>query len=336
VSEQLGYRIGSGGVYPDLAEQQINKELDGESNNHIVSVERRKFPAGELYVRYKESVRKQDLLLVQTFLDGENGYTVNDALMELDLMIESAKRASAGEITAVMPLFPYARQDRKAKGREPISAAWVIRMLEAAGAGRFVTVDLHSPQTQSAASGPFDHLTAQPILLKKLEEVIKGEQDRYTIVSPDAGSLKRSEDYGHKLDLPVVNIPKNRQRDDSSKLDRPDRTGGVNGRRCIIVDDMIDTAGTLCSAAKVLKESGAKSVIACATHGLFSNDAMRKILRSGIDQTIVTDTVPQTGHLKDMGGNLEVLPIAPMLAQAISKIACGESISEMFGGNNYR
>jgi ribose-phosphate pyrophosphokinase len=272
---------------------------------------------------------------VQTFLKDQHGYSVNDALVELGLMADAGGRASANSLTAVMPLFPYARQDRQSRGREPISAAFAIRLLATSGIERILTVDMHSQQTPAAFNGPFDHLTARPLILEKIQEIIAGQQNRTVIVAPDAGRVKESEEYANQLDVDVVMIPKSRRRDNSAEIARSGYVSGVGGQNAIIIDDMIDTAGTLVSAAEVLHNSGAKSIIACATHGLFSNPAIARFKASPIDKVVVTDTVPQSHHQKKLNDKLTVLEIAPLIAEAIGQIATGGSISKMFGDTNH-
>jgi ribose-phosphate pyrophosphokinase len=293
------------------------------------------FPSGEIGAKFVESVRNQNLFLYQAFAR-HNGYSVNDALVEMGLMADAAVRASAGEITAVCPLFPYARQDRKASGREPISAAWATRLLAMSGVGRIVTVDLHSAQTQAVFNGPFDHLTAMPMITDAIAGRIDGEQHRSVVISPDAGRAKVAEELAQDLDVEMIVMPKSRGRQDSSQISRSGTVGDVRNMICYINDDMIDTGGTIASAAESLREAGARSVIVCATHGLFNGAAGRKLNKAPIDGIIVTNTVPQKASQEMFGDKLQVLDVAPMLAEAIGRIARGESLSKMFGGKNYQ
>jgi ribose-phosphate pyrophosphokinase len=274
---------------------------------------------------------------MQTFAQNyEHGLSVNDALVETMLLIDAARRSSAREITVVIPYLGYSRQDRKAKGREPISAAIVTRMLEMAGAHRLVTVDVHSPQIQGTFHGPFDHLVAGGLLLKGIAAEI-GSQDPelFAVVSPDTGRAKASERAADELGIRLRHLQKKRDRSDSSNVLRPKRLQGVDGRTCFMIDDMIDTAGTLITAAQTLRDSGARGVIASATHALLSDPAIERLQAGVIDKLIVTDTVPVNYAKKALGDKLEVISVAPLLATAIREIATGGSISEMFGGNNY-
>jgi ribose-phosphate pyrophosphokinase len=327
--KQPDFKIVSGGVYPELAEAVAD-----ESGIAPTAVEWNTFPSGEMYARYPESVRRSDLYMMQSY-SRRNGYTVNDAFMEQLLMIDAARRASAGELTAVVQLFPYARQDRQSKGRDPISASVVIRCMATVGINRILTIDLHSPQTQGVFNGPFDHLTAQPLIRDEIASMMEGEQHRSVIVSPDAGRAKESEQLAAELDLPMVLMPKSRGHGDSSQISRPDYVDGVGGRVCYIPDDMVDTAGTLVTAAETLKNSGAIRVVACATHGLFNGPATDRIRKSPIDRIVVTDTIPQFEAQHELGDTLVVKSVAPTISQAIVRIATGGSISEMFDGNNY-
>jgi len=321
--------IVTGSAHPDLAFKTV-KELGVVLDD----VERRRFPNGEVYVRYCESIRGDHVIIVQSLVSNDT-WSVNDSLMELLLMIDAAKRASASEITVIMPYMAYSRQDRKAKGREPISAATVINLLQNTGASRLVSIDMHSAQTQAVFNGPFDHLTAEGLIRDTLKDFIKNNPDKYVMVSPDGGRAKIAEHYAVELGVGVVYIPKTRSRDDSSKISRPESVPGVDGKVCILIDDLIDTAGTLVSAAETLKNSGAKKVIAAATHGLFSGPALGRLKQSAIDELFVTDAVPLDVAKRALGNRLHEMSIAPILAQAIEAIVSGESVSVIFNGNNY-
>jgi len=292
------------------------------------------FPSGERYFRFGKSVRGKHVLLVQSLASTDQG-SVNDSLMELMLMVDAARRGSAQEITVVTPYMAYMRQDRKAKGREPISAATVINMLQGVGAHRLVSVDMHSAQTQAVFDGPFDHLTAEGLIRNTLMERIGKDKDAYAIVSPDGGRAKIAEHYADTLDVDVIHVPKSRSRKDSSIISRPDVVPGIEGKTAILIDDLIDTAGTLISAAETLKNSGANGVIAAATHGLFSGPALERLPDSAITELIVTDTIPMDHATHALGKQLTVLPCAPMLAAALSAIITGKSVSRQFQGRNY-
>ena len=322
------FSIVSGGVYPELA-SDIAKGL----KRPLLEVELKRFANGERYVRYRESVRQKELFIVQSFSEA-NGYSLNDAFMELLLLIDAARRASAREITAVLPILPYARQDRKARNREPISVSVILRTLEAIGVNRIITVDLHSAQTQAVFNRPFDHLIASPVISKALKKLVAGHGSDYVLVSPDAGRAKETEAYAEELDLEYLHLPKSRNRHDSSKINRPKAIAGVKDKKCIIIDDMIDTGGTLITAAETLKNSGARDVIVATTHGILSNNAAERFKKSSVSKMYIIDTVSQIENQKILGEKLEVLSIAPLMAKAIKRIATGQSLDFMFDGKN--
>jgi ribose-phosphate pyrophosphokinase len=323
-----GFGIVSGGVYPELA-AAVADILDKE----LVDIERKKFSNGERYVRFLESVRRRDLFVIQSFSETD-GYSINDALMETLLIIDAAKRASSDWVTVVLPILPYARQDRKARNREPISVSVVIRMLSMVGVNRIVTIDLHSAQTQAIFDRPFDHLTAQPLIYETLRKIIGKNNDKYVMIAPDAGRVKESEQYADELGIELINMPKSRDRDDPSKTKRPAHVDGVKDMHCITVDDMIDTGGTLLGAINTLKASGAESITVGATHGIFSGDAIQKFKDSPVDKLIIVDTMPQDKIVKALGDRVQVLSIAPLIAESLIRIYKGESISVLFGDKN--
>ena len=319
----------TGSSHPDIAHRtadQLGISLGG--------IELRQFPNSEMYSRYNESIRGDHIVIIQS-LAANNDLSVNDALMELVLMIDAARRASAAEITVIMPYMAYSRQDRKAKGREPISAAAVVNILQSAGANRLVSVDMHSAQTQAVFNGPFDHLTAEGIIRDSLKDYLTDNPDDYVVVSPDGGRAKVAEHYAEQIGIEVVHVPKTRSRSDSSLISRPDSIPGVENKVCILVDDMIDTAGTLLSAAETLKKSGAKKVIAATTHGIFSDPALERLSGPGIDIVFATDTVPLDKAKAALGNKLHEVSIAPVLALAIKAIISGDSVSDIFQGHNY-
>lgn len=303
--------------------------------------ELRRFANGERYARYPVSVRNRHVHLLQSVSETSEG-SVNDALFELYALIDAARKASASSITAYIPNFPYARQDRKARGREPIMASVVTRTLGALGADSLVSIDLHSQQIQGSFEGTFDHLTAEPLIRGKLEHIIRKKEskgyssDDFVIVSPDEGRAKESAGYANRLGIEIVHIPKSRDSNDSSKLVRPESVSGVEGKVCIVIDDMIDTAGTIVSAAYTLRNSGAEEIIVCATHGIFSEPALERLGDSEIDRIVVTDTVPQVEAQERLGSTLKVLPIGPLLGTAMTEIVGGGSLSELFEGRNFK
>ena len=243
-------------------------------------------------------------------------------------MVDAARRASAKRITAVCPHYGYGRQDRKASGREPITAKLVANMFQAAGASRLVGVDLHSGQIQGFFDGPVDHLTAMPVLIERLKQ-FGGD---LVVVSPDTGRVKVAERYANLLSADLAIVHKRRSASLFNSVEAKEVVGEVDGKVCIIIDDMIDTAGTICAAADLLMERDASKVMAAATHGVFSGPALDRLTESPIDKVIVTNTLPMPDGLDT---NLfEVLSVAPLIAQAIDAVFEDTSVSEIFGGNN--
>jgi ribose-phosphate pyrophosphokinase len=282
------------------------------------------FANGEIYCRYGENLRGADAFVIQT-----HGGAINDLLMEQLIMIDAAKRASAKRITAVCPFYGYARQDRKAEGREPITARLVADMLTAAGADRVVTVDLHTGQIQGFFDYPVDHLTAVPVIAEYLTSVVDGET---TIVAPDAGGGKLARRFADRLNADIAFIDKRRPKGTHNVAVATEVVGDIDGRTCIIVDDMIDTAGTVVSAANLLMERGASSVYIAATHGLLSGPAVDRLKNGPIREVVVTNTVPIPDEKRF--DSLHVLSIAPLLANAIDAVFEDRSVSVLFGGDN--
>ena len=285
------------------------------------------FANGEIHCRFSESIRGSDVFIVQTHCQVP-GTTINDALMEQLIMVDAARRASAKRITVVCPHYGYARQDRKASGREPITAKLVANLFKAAGATRLVGVDLHSGQIQGFFDGPVDHLTAMPVLIERLSS-LEGD---LTIVSPDAGRVKVAERYAMQLHADLAIVHKRRSHSAFNTVEAKEVVGEVDGKVCILVDDMIDTAGTICAAADQLAERGAVRVVAATTHGIFSGPAMERLAASSIEKVIVTDTVPLPEGVDPEF--IEVLSVAPLIARAIEAVFADSSVSEIFGGNN--
>jgi ribose-phosphate pyrophosphokinase len=283
------------------------------------------FANGEIYCRYGENIRGTDVFVFQT----HGGASINDALMEQLIMIDAAKRASAKRITAVCPFYGYARQDRKAEGREPITARLVADTLTAAGANRVVTVDLHTGQVQGFFDYPVDHLTAVPVIAEYLERAVDGES---VIVAPDAGGGKLARRFADRLGADIAFIDKRRPKGTHNVAVATEVVGDIDGRSCIIVDDMIDTAGTVVSAANLLIDRGATAVHIAATHGLLSGPAVDRLKNAPIREVVVTDTLPIPDEKRFDA--LRVLSIAPLLADAISAVFEDRSVSELFGGDN--
>ncbi len=288
------------------------------------------FADGEVYCRYEESIRGADIFIVQsTAKNVAEGMTPNDSLMELLTMIDAAKGASAHRIIAVMPWYGYSRQDKKSAPREPITARVVAQCLEAVGVDRILTMDLHSGQVQGFFSKPVDHMTAMPMLTQYFIDQHLG--DDLVIVSPDAGRVKVARNFARKVGVHWAVMEKERPAHQVADIGYV--VGDVKGKTAVLVDDMIDTAGTLCAAAKTVLDEGAARVIACATHGVFSGPAYERLAyeNSGIEQIVVTDTVPLAPGAPD---NVTVLHASQILADSIRRIFADDSVSEIFAGEN--
>ncbi len=285
------------------------------------------FANGEIHCRFGDSVRGGDVFIIQSH-SGADGRTINDAIMEQLIMVDAAKRASAKRITVVCPFYGYARQDRKAEGREPITARMLANMLIAAGAGRMVSVDLHSGQIQGFFDKPVDHLTAMPVLI----DYMRGLGDDLVIVSPDAGRVKVAERYANDLHADLAIVHKRRVKGQKNMVEAKDVVGEVDGRTCVLIDDMIDTGGTIVAAAEQLAERGAKAVYACTTHGLFSDPAIDRIKNSVIEKVVMTNTLPLPPEKQI--DKIEVLSVAPIIASAIDAVFEDTSVSEIFGGKH--
>lgn len=309
----------TGRTHPELA-SEIAKYLGIELSEVLLE----DFANGEIRARIKQSIRGDDVFIVQTHYG-----KIHRSLFEQLLMIDAAKRASARSITAVCPLLSYARQDRKSAGREPIGARLIVDMLAAAGADRIMSVDLHSGQTQGFFDGPFDHLIAAP-LFKKYVKKHFGED--VVFVAPDAGRVKLTERYSSNMGAEMAIIHKTRSAHTKNAVEAKHLIGEVEGRNCVIIDDMIDTAGTFCAAADLLKERGAKIVYGIATHGIFSVPALQRIEDSGFEKIIVTNTVPI--DTKGITTKVEALSVAELVGDAITAVANSRSVSAIFEGEN--
>lgn len=280
------------------------------------------FSDGEISVSIKESVRGSDVFVVQS-----TSQPVNNNLMELLIMIDAFKRASAGRITAVIPYFGYARQDRKAKARDPISAKLVADLIATAGADRVLTMDLHAAQIQGFFDIPVDHLLGVPILAPHFIEKFGENKDDVVVVSPDLGSVTRARNFASRLDVPLAIVDKRRQR--ANVCEVMNIIGNVEGKRVILVDDMIDTAGTLCNAAKAIIEvGGAKEVTACATHGVLSGPAIERIQNSVLKEVVLLDTIALPEEKKI--DKITQLKVGPVFAEAIERIYEDKPVSPLF------
>lgn len=310
----------SGGANEPLAEEVV--EVLGIPLGHV---QRSTFANGEIYVRAEDSVRGADCFVVQSHSE-----PINDNIMEQLITIDALKRASARSITAVMPFFGYSRQDKKVLPREPITARLMSDLFMRAGADRLVSVDLHTGQLQGFISKPFDSLTALPIISEYLSDKLEGKT---TVLSPDAGGVKRAEKYARHLDASVAFIYKRRDPEEHNMSAALNMAGKVTDRNVVIVDDMIDTAGTVCNAAEMVRDYGAVSVRIAATHGIFSDPALDRIKNAPIDEVIVTNTLPVSQDIQELE-QVKVLSIAPILAETLQAIFMDSSVSEIFLGEN--
>jgi ribose-phosphate pyrophosphokinase len=308
--------IFSGNANRDLADS-ICRAIEMTPGNALVST----FSDGEIFVEVRENVRGVNCFVVQPTCA-----PVNQNLMELLIMIDALKRASAGSIVAVIPYFGYGRQDRKVKPRTPISAKLVADLITAAGADRVVAVDLHAGQIQGFFNIPVDHLYSMPVFIDYLRFAGLGG-DKAVVISPDAGGVERARAYAKRMESTMAIIDKRRPAPNISEV--MNIIGDVKGKHAVIIDDMIDTAGTVTAAAKVVLEQGAKSVVACATHGVLSGPAIERISGSMLSELIISDTIPLTASAKACG-KIKVLSVARLLGEAIKRIHHGDSISNLF------
>ena len=297
---QKSMALFSGSVNPELAEE-IAKDL----NVSLGNVKLEKFANGEIYARYQESVRGADVFLVQSVCSGA-GYDVNDALMELLIMVDAAKRASARSVSAVVAHYGYARQDRKAAPREPITAKLVADLMAASGVDNVITIDLHQDAIQGFFDLPVNHMTAMPIFVDYFQSMGL-DKDKLCVVSPDVGRAKAAKKFSTMLDCDIAIM---------------------HNKVCILNDDMIDTAGSLVAAATTLKAKGAEKVYACATHGLFSGPAYERIANSSIEEVVVTNAVPVP--LEPQTGKVKVLYVGPLFAKTISNVYNNGSVASLF------
>lgn len=307
------FKIFAGNSNPELAEE-IASIMGKPLGRSTVG----KFSDGEVSVNLWETVRGVDAYIVQSTCN-----PVNDNLMELLIMIDAMKRASAGRINAVIPYYGYARQDRKAKARDPITAKLVADIVSSAGADRVVTMDLHASQIQGYFDIPVDHLLGMPILVKYFKEM---RMDDLVIVSPDHGSVTRARNMAHPLDAPIAIVDKRRPKANVSEI--MNVIGDIEGKTAILVDDIIDTAGTITNAANALKDLGAKDVYACSTHAVLSGPAIERIQDSAITEMVLLNTIPLPEEKKI--DKIKVLSVAPLFAEAMIRIFTNDSISRLF------
>ncbi|MGQ7787125.1 ribose-phosphate diphosphokinase [Nesterenkonia sp. PF2B19] len=312
--------VASGRAHPELAE-----EIATELGTELLPMSAYDFANGELYVRSSESVRGKDVFLLQS-----HPWPLNNWLMEQLIMVDSMKRASAKRITVVSPFYPYARQDKKGRGREPISARLVADLYKTAGADRIMSVDLHTAQIQGFFDGPVDHLFAVPLLADYIREQVA--DDEITVVSPDTGRVRVAEQWAERLGgAPLAFVHKSRDLTMPNKAVSKQVVGEIEGRTCVLIDDMIDTGGTISGAVKVLKDAGAKDVIIAATHAVFSDPAAERLAACGAREVVVTNTLPIPAEKRFE--QLTVLSIAPILARAIHEVFADGSVTSLFDGN---
>jgi ribose-phosphate pyrophosphokinase len=317
--------IFSGGSNPQLA-----REVADHLGMRLGRVELDQFANGELYARFEESVRGADAFVLQSHVTMPDGQSVNDFVLEQLLMIDALKRASAKRIIAVVPYYGYGRSDKKTLAREPIGAKLMADLYEAAGVDRIMSVDLHTGQIQGFYDDPFDHLTALPLLQQWIEE--HSTPHERVIVSPDAGRVRLTEKFAAHVGSPMAILHKRRDPGKHNVSKTREVIGHVDGRTCILIDDIIDTAGTICGAARLLKKRGAKRVIALATHAVLSGPARERLDESEIEQVVVTNTLPIPDQRRS--NKLVVLSIAPIIASALRAVFEDQSVSEIFAGDN--
>ena len=325
-------KVITGNSNPALA-ADICKELGIPLGNSVVG----SFSDGENFASIYETVRGSDVFVVQSTCsfvrEGQEGgaqnCTVNDALMELLIIIDALKRASAGRITAVIPYFGYARQDRKTKPRDPISAKLVANLITTAGADRVLTMDLHANQIQGFFDIPVDNLMGSPVFVDHFFRRFAPVHDQTMVVSPDVGSVARARSFAQKLDMPMAIVDKRRQKANSSEV--MNIIGDVTGKNVILLDDMVDTGGSLCHAAKALVEIGqAKSVTACASHGVLSGPAIDRINESVLDEVVFLDTIQPKDNIGEICPKIKYLSVAHLFAEAIERIYEERSVSKLW------
>ena len=314
LSDENKLRIFTGNANPDLA-REIAAYLGTTVGDSVVN----RFNNGEIQVMINESVRGKDIFIVQPTC----GPIVNDNVMELLIMADAFKRASANHITAVIPYYGYARQDRKARGREPITAKLMADLLETAGITRVVTIDLHAAQIQGFFNIPFDHMPGGPLLAEYIKEK---KLDNMVVVSPDLGGVSRARGFAEMLNAPMAIIDKRRPEPGVAEV--MNLIGNVEGKNCIMVDDMVDTAGSLNEGARALKKFGANEIYACCTHPILTDPALSRIAQSDITELVVTNTIPLAPSKKHP--KIKVLSIAPILAETILRIYNDWSVSQLF------
>jgi len=312
-------------LFAGSSNRDLSEAVAKKLGTELLPIESKKFASGEIYIRLNESARGGDCFVLQS-----HSGDLNSTIMEQILIIDALKRASAKRITAVLPFYPYSRQDKKALPREPISARVVGDMFVNAGADRLVSIDLHTQQIQGFIEKPFDHLTAMPLFAEHYKDKFK---EPVTVVSPDAGGVKRATVLAKRLEAYVAFIHKKRDPRIHNEAEALTVIGEVEGRHAVLIDDIIDTAGTIAGASHVLKDRGALSVSVVATHGIFSGPSVDRLKGTPIEEILVTDTVATNGNTEKIG-NVKVVSVASIIGEALGSIFSDDSVSEIFMGEN--
>ena len=312
-------------IFSGSSNTELAQKVATNLGTELAEVERKSFASGEIYLRLAESVRGADCFVMQS-----HSGDINKTIMEQLLLVDALKRASAKRITAVLPFYPYSRQDKKALPREPISARLIGDMFVAAGVDRLVSIDLHTQQIQGFVDQPFDHLTAMPLFVDYFKEKFN---EPISIISPDAGGVKRATTFAKHLEAYVGFVHKKRDPKIHNEVKSFTVIGEVEDRHAILLDDIIDTGGTIAAASRILKERGALSVNVAATHGIFSDGSVEVLQDAPIDNIVVTDTLLQNGNSSQLG-NVEVLSVSTIIANALTSIFTDDSVSALFMGEN--
>ena len=312
-------------IFSGSSNTELAQKVAINLGTELAEVERKSFASGEIYLRLADSVRGADCFVMQS-----HSGDINKTIMEQLLLVDALKRASAKRITAVLPFYPYSRQDKKALPREPISARLIGDMFVAAGVDRLVSIDLHTQQIQGFVDQPFDHLTAMPLFVDYFKEKFN---EPISIISPDAGGVKRATTFAKHLEAYVGFVHKKRDPKIHNEVKSFTVIGEVEDRHAILLDDIIDTGGTIAAASRILKERGALSVNVAATHGIFSDGSVEVLQDAPIDNIVVTDTLLQNGNSSQLG-NVEVLSVSTIIANALTSIFTDDSVSALFMGEN--
>jgi ribose-phosphate pyrophosphokinase len=313
-------------LFAGNSNRALAEEIAKKMGTHVGKALVTTFANEECRIEIRENVRGADVFVVQSLCKADPAHSVNDSLMEMLLMIDALRRASAYRVTAVIPYYGYAKQDKKTKGREPISAKLVANLLSTAGVQRVLTIDLHAAQIQGFFDEPVDNLSANYILANYLIGKRKLQGPSCVVVSPDAGGVARAESFAKKLQTSVAIVFKRRPRPDVNEVSEV--VGELDGKTAIIIDDMISTGGTLVKAAEALLNRGATDIITCATHGIFAAGAAQKLIDSQIKEIIVTDTIPVPPEIRNE--KITVLSVGKLLADAIRRISANRSVSEIY------